>query len=76
MPPKSSLAALLLYLSIASLAFAQYGDISGVKIARPEDKRDVQSTAPPRGAKLLFDGTETLLSVSAIPFYVREITVP
>lgn len=30
------------------------------------------------GAKLaaLFDGTETLLSVSAVPFYVREISIP
>ena len=24
----------------------------------------------------LFDGSETLMSVSAVPFYVREITIP
>jgi hypothetical protein len=37
-----------------------------------------QLTFKATGAKLapLFDGSETLLSVSAIPFYVREISVP
>ena len=62
MPPKSSLAAVLLHLSLVSLACAQYGDISGVKLTRPEDKRDVPSVAPPRGAKRLFDGTEESLA--------------
>jgi hypothetical protein len=39
-----------------SLAQAQYGDISGLKLAKPEDKEDVKSTPPPEGAIVLFDG--------------------
>jgi predicted Ser/Thr protein kinase len=33
-----------------------WGDISDVKIAKPEDKVDAPSTPPPLGAKVLFDG--------------------
>jgi hypothetical protein len=35
---------------------AQYGDISDVKLAKPEDKEDVKSTPPPKDALVLFDG--------------------
>lgn len=37
-------------------AIAQYGDISDVKLLKPEDKEDVKSTPPPKGAIVLFDG--------------------
>jgi hypothetical protein len=40
----------------AAPAFCQYGDISDLKLAKPEDKQDVKSTPPPRGAIILFDG--------------------
>ncbi len=43
-------------LAAAGLAQDPYGDISGVKIARPEDKEDVKSTPPPEGAIVLFNG--------------------
>jgi hypothetical protein len=33
-----------------------YGDISDLKIAKPEDKVDVKSVPPPEGAIVLFDG--------------------
>jgi hypothetical protein len=49
------LAAVLAALTAAP-APAQYGDISDLKIAKPEDKEDVKSTPPPTGAKVLFDG--------------------
>jgi hypothetical protein len=51
-----------LSLSLAALAFAaapalaQYGDISDLKLLKPEDKEDVKSTPPPKGAIVLFDG--------------------
>ncbi len=48
--------ALALFLLVAPLAFGQYGDISDLKIAKPEDKEDVKSTPPPKGATVLFDG--------------------
>jgi hypothetical protein len=35
---------------------AQYGDISDLKVAKPEDKQDVKSVPPPEGAVVLFDG--------------------
>lgn len=41
---------------IAAPAFAQYGDISDLKLLKPEDKQDVKSTPPPSGAIVLFDG--------------------
>lgn len=42
-------------LVVGSLS-AQYGDISGLKLAKPEDKVDVKSTPAPEGAIVLFDG--------------------
>ena len=33
-----------------------YGDISDLKILKPEDKQDMKSTPPPKGAIVLFDG--------------------
>lgn len=46
-------------LAFASFALAQtnpYGDIGDLKLAKPEDKQDFQSTPPPQGATVLFDG--------------------
>lgn len=37
-------------------AWAQYGDISDVKILKPEDKVDIKSQPAPSGAVVLFDG--------------------
>ena len=37
-------------------AAAQYGDISDLKVAKPEDKVDVKPKPPPEGAIVLFDG--------------------
>ncbi len=50
-----ALAATLALAVITPLA-AQYGDISDLKLAKPEDKEDVKSTPPPEGAIVLFDG--------------------
>src|SRR5260370_33690307 len=33
-----------------------YGDISDLKLLKPEDKKDVEGTPPPKGAVVLFDG--------------------
>jgi hypothetical protein len=46
--------AMLLLVSIP--AFAQYGDISDLKLLKPADKVDVATTQPPKGATVLFDG--------------------
>jgi hypothetical protein len=43
-------------LVLALPAWGQYGDISDLKIARPEDKVDVKEVPPPEGAVVLFDG--------------------
>ncbi len=43
-------------LAITTAAQAQYGDISDLKLLKPEDKRDVKSTPPPAGAIVLFNG--------------------
>jgi len=46
-------------LALAGFALAQtnpYGDISDLKLAKPEDKQDIKSTPPPAGAVVLFDG--------------------
>src|SRR5262245_46969869 len=43
-------------LAAGALALAQYGDISDLKVAKKEDKEDVKTVPPPRGAKVLFDG--------------------
>jgi hypothetical protein len=48
-----SLAALLF---LAGLVSAQYGDISDLKLNKPEDKEDVKSTPPATNAIVLFDG--------------------
>jgi serine/threonine protein kinase/Leucine-rich repeat (LRR) protein len=37
-------------------AFIPYGDISDLKLARPEDRQDVKGTPPPEGALVLFNG--------------------
>lgn len=45
---------------VVSTALAQqqdpYGDISDLKLAKPEDKEHVKSSEPPKGAIVLFDG--------------------
>ncbi len=46
----------LLCLLLANLARGQYGDISDLKIAKPEDKVDIKETPAPEGAVVLFDG--------------------
>jgi Domain of Unknown Function (DUF1080) len=46
----------LVWLSWACVAGAQYGDISDLKLGKPEDKVDVKSEPPPAGAIVLFDG--------------------
>jgi Domain of Unknown Function (DUF1080) len=48
-------AALALLIGLG-FAQAQYGDISDLKIANPEDKVDVKAEPPPSGAIVLFDG--------------------
>jgi hypothetical protein len=40
----------------AAPALAQYGDISDLKLLKPEDKQDVKGSPPPSGAIVLFDG--------------------
>jgi hypothetical protein len=49
---------LLLLLGSTGLAVAQYGDISDVKLNKPEDKVDIKSTPPPDGAIILFNGKD------------------
>ena len=48
--------ALAAWLGLTLAALAQYGDISDVKLLKPEDKEDVKSTPPPKDAVVLFDG--------------------
>jgi hypothetical protein len=50
------LSALALALIGATVACAQYGDISDLKLNKPEDKEDARSTSPPEEAIVLFDG--------------------
>jgi Domain of Unknown Function (DUF1080) len=48
-----------LLLAVALLIAAEpapYGDISDLKLNKAEDKEDVKSTPPPKGAIVLFDG--------------------
>jgi hypothetical protein len=40
------------------LTQSPYGDISGLKLAKPEDGVDVQPAPPPAGAVILFDGKD------------------
>ncbi len=47
----------ILLLASVGVGLAQYGDISDLKIAKPEDRQDVKSTPPPANAIVLFDGT-------------------
>ena len=49
-------AAAVLGLVVAAAGQAQYGDISGLKLLKPEDREDVKGTPPPKGAVVLFDG--------------------
>ena len=48
-------ASLALFLAVNTAA-AQYGDLGDLKILKPEDKKDVESTPAPKGAIVLFDG--------------------
>jgi hypothetical protein len=43
-------------LVLAGAVPAQYGDISGLKLNKPEDREDVKSAGAPREAVILFDG--------------------
>jgi hypothetical protein len=52
----SCFCAVLLLAVFAAPCLAQYGDISDLKLNKPEDKVDVKSTPPPKGAIVLFDG--------------------
>jgi hypothetical protein len=61
-PGPAAPAALLLLLAAAAPALAQYGELTGLAIARPEDRVDAPSTPPPEGAIVLFDGTEKSLA--------------
>jgi hypothetical protein len=54
MRPWTLASTLALFAAVPLLA--QYGDISDVKIAKPEDKEDVKTTPPPKDAIVLFDG--------------------
>jgi hypothetical protein len=46
----------VLGLVLAGAGRAQYGDISDLKLNKPEDREDVKSVPPPRNAVVLFDG--------------------
>src|SRR5437879_1824885 len=48
----------LLLVGGAVLAQGPYGDISDLKVAKPEDKTDQPSVPPPSGAVVLFDGKD------------------
>jgi hypothetical protein len=43
-------------LALAGVGLAQYGDISDLKLNKPQDKEDVKSKPAPKGAIILFDG--------------------
>jgi hypothetical protein len=47
---------LLIAFALPSSARAQYGSISDLKVAKEEDKVDVEHVSPPPGAIVLFDG--------------------
>jgi 3-keto-disaccharide hydrolase len=47
----------LITLAFAAPVRAQYGSISDLKVAKEEDRRDVDRVPPPSGAIVLFDGT-------------------
>jgi hypothetical protein len=46
----------LVGLVLTGPSWAQYDDISGLKLNKPEDKVNVKRTPPPKGALILFDG--------------------
>ncbi|HEY8505761.1 MAG TPA: DUF1080 domain-containing protein, partial [Gemmataceae bacterium] len=54
--PSPFLLAGLALLGLHAPAPAQYGDISGLKLLKPEDAQDVKPAPPPEGAIVLFDG--------------------
>src|SRR5579864_8165141 len=56
MRTRINLSAALAVVLLGGVALAQYGDISGVKLNKPEDKEDVKSTSPPKDALVLFNG--------------------
>lgn len=64
MPARALLAPLTVTLLLALTAHGQFGDISGLKVARPEDKQDVKGTPPPQGATVLFGGTAKSLKAN------------
>jgi hypothetical protein len=49
-------AAVAAALTVTVAVIAQYGDISDLKLAKPEDKEDVKSPLTPNGAVVLFGG--------------------
>jgi hypothetical protein len=51
-----SASALVLFAVSAASAEDKNWDISDLKVAKPEDKENVKSKAPPKGAIILFDG--------------------
>ena len=51
-----SLCAMLILSAAAIQAGEPYGDISDLKLAKPEDKVDMPTVPPPAGATVLFDG--------------------
>src|SRR5437899_2955679 len=55
-PMRVWLAALVALLGMTAAAQAQYGDISDVKLLKPEDKEHAKSVPPPASAVVLFDG--------------------
>ncbi len=56
MQPRLWLLAALVVGTAGAAGSAQYGDISDLKLLKPEDKIDVKSTPAPKGAVILFDG--------------------
>ncbi|HEY1860069.1 MAG TPA: DUF1080 domain-containing protein [Gemmataceae bacterium] len=48
--------AAVLALGWVNAGFAQYGDISDLKLLKPEDKEDAKTVPPPKDAIVLFDG--------------------
>jgi hypothetical protein len=56
MHPSRWLLAALLGVALACPARAQYGDISDLKVAKPQDREHFPSTPAPKGATVLFDG--------------------
>ncbi|MCE9533554.1 MAG: DUF1080 domain-containing protein [Planctomycetes bacterium] len=51
-----TLLSLALIFGFSATSFAQYGELTGLKLLKPEDKEDIKSTPAPQGAIVLFDG--------------------